>query len=154
MTMAAAAPAGYERISADVPWEPGYLEFVPPKRVVMLEELGPDAAGPTALSPVAITSPFRLLNDEGVRILQKICKELEASAAGDERIAKRVRGSVYRSDFLRGFYADSAILEFLRGLSQAPLEPHPVSHHSIHINYAPDDLSRNVDMCHRDARLL
>jgi len=144
------SPPGYARLESDVPWDPRYVEIVPPERVHLLEEWGEDAAGPTALSPVAITTPFRFLSDEAVAILQAICAELEQDASGDERIAKRVRGSIYRSEFLRGMYHDPAILEFLRGLAQAPLEPHPVSHHAIHINYAPDDLSRNVDQWHRD----
>ncbi len=144
------APPGYSRLESDVPWDPAYVEIVPPERVYLLEELGEDAAGPTALSPVAITTPFRFLSDEGVAILQAICAELAHHASGDERIVKRVRGSIYRSEFLRGMYRDPTVLEFLRGLAQAPLEPHPVSHHAIHINYAPDDLSRNVDQWHRD----
>jgi len=145
-----AAPPGYDRLANDVPWDPRYVEIVPPERVTPLGEWGPDAAGPTALSPVAITSPFKFLSDEAIGILQAICSELEQDAGGDERIAKRVRGSIYRSEFMRGMYHDPAIIELLRGLAQAPLEPHPVSHHAIHINYAPDDLSRNVDQWHRD----
>lgn len=145
------APPGYGRLENDVPWEPeAYVEIVPPERVYTLDELGAGAAGPTAMSPVAITSPFRFLNAQGIEILQALCAELEKDAGGDERIAKRVRGSIYRSEFLRGMYRDPSVLEFLRGLAQAPLEPHPVSHHAIHINYAPDDLSRNVDQWHRD----
>jgi len=148
----AAAPPGYEPLESDVPWDfERHAQLVAPERVVLLEEWGTDAAGPTALSPVAITSPFRLLSDEGAAAMQAICAELERSATGDVRIAKRCRGGIYRSDFLRGLYSDSTILEFLQGLAQTRLEPHPVGHHSIHINYAPDDLSRNVDQWHRDA---
>jgi hypothetical protein len=150
MTSLSAAPPGYEPVRSDVPWDPRYVEIAPPDRVYTLDDFGPDAAGPTALSPVAITTPFRFLSDEAVGILQEICMELEATAGGDERIAKRVRGSVYRSDFLRGLYSDPTILDFLRELAQAPLEPHPVGHHAIHINYAPDDLSKNVDQWHHD----
>ena len=145
------APPGYEPLETDVPWDPSYLELVPPEHVLMLSDLGGDAAGATALSPVAITTPFRLLSDEGIRILQSICAELEASAWGNERIAKRVRGGVYRSEFLRGLSADPTLLDFLSGLAQVRIEPHPVSHHAIHVNYAPDDLERNVDQWHRDA---
>jgi hypothetical protein len=146
------APPGYDRLESDLEWDlDRHAELVPPERVVLLGEWGPEAAGPSALSPVAISSPFRLLSDEGVAVLQAICSELELSATGDQRIAKRSRGGIYRSEFLRGLYADPAILEFLAGLARTPLEPHPVSHHSIHINYAPDDLSRNVDQWHRDA---
>jgi hypothetical protein len=145
------APPGYEGLRSDVEWEPArHLALQAPERVTLLEEWGEDAAGPTALSPVAITSPFRLLSDEGVAALQAICSELEQSAVGDERIAKKVRGSIYRSRFLQGMYHDESVLAFLRELAQAPLAPHPVSHHAIHINYAPDDLARNVDQWHRD----
>jgi hypothetical protein len=152
MTETLMAPPGYGELASDVPWDPHrHLALEAPARVTLFEQWGPDAAGPTALSPVAITTPFRLLSDEGVETLQAICSELELDAVGDERIAKKVRGSIYRSEFLRGMYADPSVLAFLRELAQAPLEPHPISHHAIHINYAPDDLSRNVDQWHRDA---
>jgi hypothetical protein len=146
------SPPGYGALASDVPWDgKRHLALEPPAQVVLLDEWGPEAAGATALSPVAITAPFRLLSDEGVATLQAICAELEHDAVGDERIAKKVRGSIYRSAFLRGMYEDASVLAFLRDLAQAPLEPHPISHHAIHINYAPDDLSRNVDQWHRDA---
>jgi hypothetical protein len=138
-------------LESDVRWEPArHLALQPPEHVTLLDEWGADAAGPTALSPVAITSPFRLLSDDGVAALQAICAELEQDAVGDERIAKKVRGSIYRSQFLRGMYEDASVLAFLRDLARAPLEPHPVSHHAIHINYAPEELERNVDQWHRD----
>jgi hypothetical protein len=143
-------PPGYARLRSDVPWSPAYLDFHPPERVYTLDELGEEAAGPTAFSPVAITSPFRFLSDEGVRILQEICRELEASARSSERIPKFVRGGVYRSEFLWGMSTDARLIGWLRELAQAPIEAHPVSHHAIHVNYAPDDLSLNVDQWHAD----
>jgi hypothetical protein len=147
-----AAPPGYARLESDTPWDAErHLEFIPPDQVTLLDEWGTEAAGPTALSPVAITSPFRLLSDEGIDILQSICAELENDASSDERIAKRVRGSIYRSEFLWGMYHDPTTVDALGRLAQAPIEPHPVSHHAIHINYAPEDLSLNVDQWHRDA---
>jgi hypothetical protein len=146
------APPGYERLPDDEPWDPArHLEIVEPEHVTLLDDWGPTAAGPTALSPLAITSPFRFLSDAGVEALQRICATLEQFAVGDERIPKKVRGSIYRSEFLRGMYHDERVLELLRRLAQAPLEPHPVSHHAVHLNYAPDDLSQNVDQWHRDA---
>lgn len=142
-------PPGYGRLASDVPWDDGYLEFQPPERIYTLDDFGDEAAD-RAFSAVAITSPFRFLTDEGVEILQRICRELEASAKGSDRIPKFVRGGVYRSEFLRGLTTDPTLIAWLRDLAQAPLEPHPVSHHAIHINYAPDDLSLNVDQWHAD----
>ena len=142
-------PVGYDKVVSDVPWHAGYLELEPPERVYTLADFG-DAAVDRAFSPVAITTPFRFLSDEGVRILQRICRELEASAKGSDRIPKFVRGGVYRSDFLRGLATDPTLIAWLRDVAQAPIEPHPVSHHAVHINYAPDDLSLNVDQWHAD----
>jgi hypothetical protein len=71
-----AGPPGYDRLRNDVAWDARYLDFDGPASVYMLEEFGQAAAGPLALSPVAITTPFRFLNDEGVRILQSLCAEL------------------------------------------------------------------------------
>jgi hypothetical protein len=144
-------PPGYAPLDNDVPWDPGYLELVPPEQVLMLDELGSDAAGPTALSPVAITSPFRFLSDEGIRVMHAVCSELERFAGGNNRIAKCARGGVYRSAFLRGLSEDPVLLDFLRGLAQAPVEPHPVGHHAMHVNYAPDEVGKNVDQWHCDA---
>jgi hypothetical protein len=143
-------PPGYDRLASDVPWDAAYLEFRPPERVYTLDEFGEDAAGPNAFSPVAITEPFRFLSDDGVRILQEICAELEASAKGSDRIPKFVRGGVYRSEFLWGLATDSSLIAWLRALAQAPIETHPVSHHAVHINYAPDDVSQHVDQWHAD----
>src|ERR1700716_2434344 len=111
MTETPAAPPGYGGLQSDVAWDPQrHLALQEPQRVTMLEEWGAAAAGPTAVSPVAITTPFRLLSDEGVAALQAICRELEQYSVGDERIAKKVRGSIYRSEFLRGMYQDASVL--------------------------------------------
>jgi len=154
MTMvdAPALKLPFVRLESDVPWDAArHVELTPPERITLLEEWGPDAAGPTAHSPVAITSPLRFLSDEGVQALQEICTELAQYGSGVGRIAKKVRGAVYRSSFLRGMASDPTILAFLGEIAQVPLEPHPVHHHAVHINYAPDDLALNVDQWHRDA---
>jgi hypothetical protein len=149
MTMIS-APPGFEPPRSDVPWNARYLDLRRPERVFTLDELGEGAAGPSALSPVAITSPFRVLSDEGAEVLQRIASELQGVARSSERLPKFARGVVYRSQFLRGLYGDPELLDFLRELAQAPLEPHPVSHHAAQLNFAPDDLARNVDQWHCD----
>lgn len=145
------APPGYEPLESDLPWDSGYLALEEPDERILLATLGAEAAGPAALSTLAITSPFRLLTEEGAAVLGEICRSLEAYAAGDNRIAKRARGGVYRSAFLLGLATDPDLLAFMRRLTEAQVEPHPIAHHAIHVNYAPEDLGRNVDQWHMDA---
>jgi hypothetical protein len=119
--------------------------------VAALEEFGPDAAGPTALSPVGMTHPFRILGDEGAETLRRICDELRGAARDNGRLPKCARGVAYRSEFIRGLVSDPLLLDFLRSLARAPLEVHPVTHHAAQLNFAPDDLSQKVDQWHHDA---
>jgi hypothetical protein len=144
------APAGYLPLASDQPWHRRYLDLVPPRQVHALGEWGDDPSGPGVLSPLGITEPFRLLNDEGVAILASICEELRPEARGNRRTSRYYRGALYRSQFLRGLYADPTVLEFLRSLAGAPLEPHPVTHHALQFNFAPDEMSLDVDRWHTD----
>jgi hypothetical protein len=91
-----------------------------------------------------------MLSDEGIAVLQQLCIELEPYARSTERLPKFLRGLGYHSEFIRGFYSDPDVLEHLTTLAQAPLEPHPVTHHAAHVNYAPEELGRNVDQWHED----
>jgi hypothetical protein len=134
----------WNMVKSDVPWSESYLDLTQPESVMMLDQLGEGAATEFALSPVAITTPFRILNEEGVAIVQRVCNELQAFATGDERISKRVRSGVYQSAFLRGLASDRQVIDFMAQLARAPLATHPVSHQAIHINYAPDDPQRHV----------
>ncbi|HYX85358.1 MAG TPA: hypothetical protein VE777_10345 [Gaiellales bacterium] len=138
-------------MDVDRPWDPSHLELERPERVTMLEDWGPAAAGPTALSPVAITSPFRVLSDRGAETLAEICAALEADATSMDRIPKMMRGSLYRSAWMRGFYTDPRLVRFVSEIMQADIRPHPASHHAVHINFAPEDLGRHVDQWHRDS---
>jgi hypothetical protein len=144
-------PAGYERLDADVDWDPAYLELTLPERVLTFADLGEGAAGPAAFSEVAITTPFRFLSDAGVRILCDVCAELEQFARTSRRIPKFNRGGAYRSRFLWGMTHDETLLAWIRELARAELWPHPVTHHGVHINYAPDDVELTVDQWHTDS---
>jgi hypothetical protein len=125
-------------LKTDVAWDPGeHLALTAPDQIMPLEQFGPGAAGSSALSPVAVTSPFRILSDAGTARLQEICRDLEELAGGDERIARRARNGMYHARFLQGLASDPELIGFLRQLAGAPLEPHPISHQAIHVNYAP-----------------
>jgi len=146
--MPADRPLGYELAPNDVAWNSRYLELKAPAGVHTLEELG-DKQSDLALSSVALTEPFRILSDEGVALAQAICQELEGEAKGDAR-SKRLRGCTYRSEFLAGMYADRELLGFLRELSMAPLRVHPIGHHRVQLNFAPEILTKDVDVWHND----
>jgi hypothetical protein len=98
---------------------------------------------------VAVTEPFRILSDEGVAVALKIARELEKIAVGDAR-SKRMRGCTYRSRFFDGMYRDPELVSFLAALAQADLREHPVGHHRVQLNFAPEELSRDVDIWHHD----
>ena len=137
MSSTLSGPPGYTRAQSDVPWDPKYLQLEPPARVHLLAELDESAAGPTALSPIAITTPFRLLSEEGGSILQRICTELQGVATTTLCVSKLARGIVYRSEFIRGFCFDPSMLGMLRRLAQAEAQPHPVTHHAAQLNFTP-----------------
>jgi len=145
----ASRPAGYEVIAGDIEWHERYLELVPPARVHGLEELGYPRDDDTALSPVAVTEPFRVLSDEGVAVAQGIARELEGAATGDAR-SKRLRGCTYRSPFFAGMYSDPRLVAFLSGLAKADLREHPIGHHQVQLNFAPEELTKDVDVWHND----
>jgi len=141
-------PPGYRLTESDVPWDPRYLGLGPEPAVHSFAEFG-DVPDEVLLSPVAVTEPFRLLSDEGAEVALRIARELERLAATDVR-SKRMRGCTYRSRFFDGMYRDPALLSYLSRLAEADLRPHPVGHHRVQLNFAPEELSKAVDVWHYD----
>ena len=141
-------PAGMGIAAGDVPWDRRYLQLEPPAGVHTFAEFG-RVDEEALLSPVAVTEPFRVLSDEGVAVALKISQGLEKIAVGDAR-SKRMRGCTYRSRFFDGMYRDPELVSFLGRLAQADLREHPVGHHQVQLNFAPDELARDVDVWHYD----
>jgi hypothetical protein len=141
-------PAGYELTESDVAWEPRYLELVAPSTIRTLVDFG-YLDDDLALSPVAITAPFRVLSDEGAATAQRIAGELAQHARGDAR-SKRLRGCTYRSEFFAGMYSDPRLIAFLAALARADLREHPIGHHRVQLNFAPEELAKDVDVWHYD----
>lgn len=141
-------PQGYQVAESDVPWDPRYLALGPEPAVHTFDEFG-HAPSEALLSPVAVTEPFRLLSEEGTEVALVIARELEQLAMTDVR-SKRMRGCTYRSRFFDGMYGDPALLSYLSKLAQADLRPHPVQHHRVQLNFAPEQLSKAVDVWHYD----
>ncbi len=151
MTGDTAASLGPDRVGiaeGDVAWDRRYLQLEPPVAVHTFAELG-NVDEEVLLSPVAVTEPFRVLSDEGVAVALEISRGLEKIAVGDAR-SKRMRGCTYRSRFFDGMYSDPELVSFLGQLAQADLREHPIGHHRVQLNFAPDELARDVDVWHHD----
>ena len=147
-TAAGRGPAGMGIAESDVAWDRRYLRLEPPAGVHTFAEFGHIDVD-VLLSPVAVTEPFRILSDEGVAVALEIARDLEKIAAGDAR-SKRIRGCTYRSRFFDGMYRDPELVSFLRRLAQADLREHPIGHHQVQLNFAPDEIARDVDVWHYD----
>ena len=65
-------PAGYQWLVGEPPFDPDrHLALEPPAEVATLSELGyPDAEIEPTATPVAVSAPFRVLNDEGIAVME------------------------------------------------------------------------------------
>ena len=147
-------PEGYQYLEDETSYDPTIhllLEF--PERIWSLEEFGYDAAAiNSCASSVAVTSPFRVLSDEGVKVLHRIVTRLKAQRTQLEgsRVPSHLAGGVYRSRFLRDFCACPVILEHMSSISGTTLAPHSMPSQQLYVNYAPEDIDKAVDEWHYD----
>ena len=145
-------PSGYPALESEPQFDPArHLALEMPVQTVTLADLGygRDAIAecPTTL---AITSCFRVLSDEGVACLLEVVRRLERFTTSNPRIARNVRGGVYRSRFLRDLCRSPEIAEMLSRVCNAPLAPHTIPHQLGHLNYNPLEIGRSVDKWHVD----
>ncbi len=148
------SPAGYQYLEDETRYDPAkhlLLEF--PDRSWTLEDFGYDSAViKSCASPVAVTSPFRMLSDEGVKVLHQVVARLKDQRTQIEgsRIPSHLAGGVYRSMFLRDFCACPVILAHMSAISGTSLAPHSMPSQQLYVNYAPEDISKSVDEWHYD----
>ncbi len=122
-----------------------------PDTIWRLSDLGYDHVDVARLaSPVAITTPFRLLSDEGVAAMRQVALTLRNKREFSDRTAAYLAGGVYRSRFLRDFCACPVVAGFLSEIAATPLAPHSMPSQQIYINYAPDEIEKAVDTWHTD----
>lgn len=145
-------PDGLPELEGEPVYDPDiHLALLPPMAKTTLAELGYSAEEIAQCpSPIAISGPFRLLSDEGVRVVLDLCRRLSPYARGATRIERFVRQSVYRSRFLRDFCSCPRVTAFLSEVLECPMAPHTMPSQWGHINYAPETLGRAVDRWHHD----
>lgn len=149
-------PPNTVKLSSDRPFDPSkHLDLTEPERVWSLKDFGyTQKQQDSAPFPIAVSTPFRLLSDEGVCALREVIAELTQYRRASERMANYIRGALYYSEFLRGFCLNEDINLVISKVAGAPVRPHPMSLYQAHINLKPEDPSREVDRWHVDTILL
>lgn len=150
-------PPGYEWLGDETPFDPTrHLQLEPPESIIRLDALGyaPDAIA-TKASPIAVSSPFRVLSDEGAALLLDTARRLRAFAhpAGD-RIECMTRGGCYRSKWLRDFCVSRDVTEHLATVYEVDVAPHAMPLHLGHLNFDPPVAEKPVDKWHHDTLAL
>ena len=145
-------PEGYEWFDDEPVFNPArHLALEKPATVRYLTEFGySDQEVSSKASPVAVSSPFRVLSPEGAEILLQVSRNLRQHAISCERIENMVRGGCYRSRFLRDLCINPSLTGLMCDVYETDVAPHTMPLHLGHTNYAPDDLSRAVDKWHHD----
>lgn len=146
-------PAGYEWLEDEPEFSPErHLALEAPDEIVTLSDLGyTDAEIEATATPVAASSPFRLLSAEGAAIMLDVARRLRQHVrpAGD-RIERTVRGGCYRSRWLRDLCTSQEVSDHLAGIYGVDVAPHAMPLHLGHINYEPTRLEAAVDKWHHD----
>ncbi len=149
-------PPDVIKLTSDTLFEPSkHLKLSEPDQVWSLKDFGySEEQQAKAPFPIAVSTPFRLLSNEGVETLRSIVTELTQYRRASERIANYIRGALYYSEFLRGFCMSEDVNALIGKVSGAPVLPHPMSLYQGHINLKPEDPTREVDRWHVDTILL
>eukprot|EP01032_Pedospumella_encystans_P023172 gene23172-26236_t len=104
-------------------------------------------------------SRFRVMSNEGSRVLDHVIDNLEKYSKSCPRIPKLIRGATFRSEFLNGMGHSSAVLRHVSLLAGCELIYHPMKIHQLHVNMKPNDsntntinpVKKNVDRWHCDS---
>ena len=128
-----------------------HLSLEVPTRLVNLGALGnPRQSAADLATDFAQTNCFRVLSDEGARVLAAEVSRLEHFAVESARIPRVLRGTTWKSEFIHGLCHSPALAAFVSGIARCELIAHPMEIMNGHINLAPRDPSRSVDRWHYD----
>lgn len=145
-------PDNYATLADEPVYDPGrHLAMAMPGKIWHLADFGYDSDEVARVaSPVAITTPFQLLSEEGVAAMREVALALRSAREFSDRTAAYLTGGVYRSRFLRDFCACPVIAGFLSEIAGTRLMPHSMPSQQIYINYAPEEIEKAVDTWHTD----
>lgn len=145
-------PAHYRWLDDEPIFNPAkHLALEPPESICYLSELGySNDEISTKATPVAASSPFRILSAAGAQALLQTARRLRAHKVSCERIDNMVRGGCYRSRFLRDLCLEPSLTELMCEIYQTDVAPHTMPLHLGHMNFSPDKLEAAVDKWHHD----
>ena len=136
-------PDGYDWLDDEPAFDPTlHLELRPPTGVTMLTDLGYqlEQIAVTA-TPVAFSTPLRILSDEGAAVLVDPARRLRAfQTNARDRIENMVRGGCYRSRWLRDLCLSSEVTEMMAEVYGTAVAPHTMPVHLGHLNYEPSSV--------------
>ena len=149
----ATQPPGYEWFDDEPVFDPDrHLQLEEPAEILLLADLGYAAEEiATKATPVAASSPFRMLSDEGAAVMLDLARRLRAFAtpAGD-RIETMTRGGCYRSRWLRDLCTSPDVTAHLERIYGIAIAPHAMPLHLGHLNYEPSRIEVAIDKWHHD----
>jgi hypothetical protein len=101
-------------------------------------------------SNFGFTSPFRILSEEGSRVLDHVLPAMDKYAKSSSRIPRMVRGATFRSEFLNRMAHSTEILRLVSNLAGCEVIFHPMKIHQLHIDLIPTSTMKPVDRWHCD----
>jgi len=148
----ATQPPGYTWLEDEVVFDPKrHLALEAPKSTTSLSEFGyASEVIQSKATKVAVSTPFRILSDEGAAVMLDTARRLKTHSFGCERIENMVRGGCYRSRFLRDLCIDPNVTQMMCDVYDSDVAPHTMPLHLGHMNYAPKEEGRAVDKWHHD----
>ncbi len=128
-----------------------HLQLEMPEKVYGLDEFGyrQDIID-QAPYPIAVTTPFRLLSESGLKALRDSIEALKVHRKNSERMANFIRGSAFYSPFIRDFCLNPEVNEHISKIAGVKVLPHPMALYQGHINLCPEEKGREVDRWHTD----
>ena len=146
-------PAGYNWLTDEPTFDPErHLALEVPARITSLTDLGyAESEVSNKATAIAASTPFRILSDEGVAVMQAVALRLQVfTRPAGERIERTVCAGCYRSRWLSDFCVSVDVTEHLAKIYAIPVAPHPMALHLGHMHFAPEAANEAVDKWHHD----
>ena len=146
-------PAGYVWLDDEPAFEPArHLQLEAPNEILMLADLGySETEIATKATPVAASTPFRVLSTEGAAVLLDTARRLrEFVRPGGNRIENILRGGCYRSRWLRDLCVSPDVTAHLEAIYGTSIAPHAMPLHLGHMNFEPKSINNAIDKWHHD----